>query len=193
MCCLFTVLLNLIFDSIHRFMKTILTLTFLAFALSAHSQSSWDHEMVANATSNAKGITEYTASDGSVWKVGDRVTFGNATGARVFTYISIGDGVMSVSQPAPASWGGKEAEIKKIRVSGSKRLGFTLWVTCKGPMQPFHIDIEKAVEVGEVVTDGYSSDKALEELKKAKDKLDLGLITQEEFDKLKAEFAKYID
>jgi hypothetical protein len=33
---------------------------------------------------------------------------------------------------------------------------------------------------------------ALAELKKAKDKLDLGLITQEDYDKLKAELSKYI-
>lgn len=37
-----------------------------------------------------------------------------------------------------------------------------------------------------------SSDDALTELKKAKDKLDLGLITQEEYDKQKAELARYI-
>ena len=37
-----------------------------------------------------------------------------------------------------------------------------------------------------------SSEEALAELKKAKDKLDLELITQEEYDKLKAELSKYI-
>lgn len=55
-----------------------------------------------------------------------------------------------------------------------------------------HVNIEKAIEVGEVVTSGYTSEKALDELKRAKDKLDLGLITQEEFDRLKAELAPYI-
>jgi len=174
-------------------MKQFLSILFLFLSFAMAAQSAWNSEMVATATSNVNGITEYVASDGSVWKVGQRVTFGNATGARVFNYISMGDGVMSVPQAAPAGWGGKEAEIKKIRVSGSKRLGWTLWVTCKGPMQPFNIDIEKAIEVGEVVTDGYTSDKALEELKKAKDKLDLGLITLEEFEARKAELSKYIE
>jgi hypothetical protein len=37
-----------------------------------------------------------------------------------------------------------------------------------------------------------SSDDALSQLKRAKDKLDLGLITQEEFSKLKTELSKYI-
>jgi len=37
-----------------------------------------------------------------------------------------------------------------------------------------------------------TSDEALTELKKCKDKLDLGLITQEELNKKKAELSKYI-
>jgi hypothetical protein len=37
-----------------------------------------------------------------------------------------------------------------------------------------------------------TSDDALAELKKAKDKLDLGLITQEKYDEIKAELVKYI-
>lgn len=37
-----------------------------------------------------------------------------------------------------------------------------------------------------------SSDDALKELKKEKDKLDLGLITEEEFNKRKEELIKYI-
>lgn len=36
------------------------------------------------------------------------------------------------------------------------------------------------------------SDKAMMELRKAKDKLDLGVITQEEYDKIKVELFKYI-
>ena len=37
-----------------------------------------------------------------------------------------------------------------------------------------------------------TSDQALEALKKAKDKLDLGLITQEEYEKIKAELTPFI-
>jgi len=48
------------------------------------------------------------------------------------------------------------------------------------------------LSTGEVKGFGFSSDDALAQLKKGKDKLDLGLITQEEFDKLKAELTKYI-
>jgi hypothetical protein len=176
-----------------KIFKFILVSLMMCLTINISSQTVWDAEKVSNTTSNVNGITEYVASDGSIWKVGQRVTFGNATGMGVFVHVSMGDGIMSVVQQAPAAWSGKEAEIKKIRISGSKRMGYTLWVTCKGPLQPFHISIEKAIEVGEVVTEGYSSDKALAELKKAKDKLDLGLITIEEFEALKAELSKYIE
>jgi hypothetical protein len=46
--------------------------------------------------------------------------------------------------------------------------------------------------VGEVKSFGMTSDEALAALKKAKDKLDLGLITQEEYEKIKSELTPFI-
>ena len=54
------------------------------------------------------------------------------------------------------------------------------------------LNFKNALSTGEVKGFGKTSDEALSELKKAKDKLDLGLITQEEFDRLKQELSKYI-
>jgi len=56
----------------------------------------------------------------------------------------------------------------------------------------YFFNIEDAIPVGEVTSFGLSSDEALTELKKAKDKLDLGLISQEEYDKIKAELTPFI-
>ena len=56
----------------------------------------------------------------------------------------------------------------------------------------YFLYIEDAITVGEVDSGVMSSDEALTELKKAKDKLDLGLITQEEFEKIKLELAPII-
>jgi hypothetical protein len=55
------------------------------------------------------------------------------------------------------------------------------------------IEIEDAIKHGEVLSLGMTSDEALSELKKAKDKLDLGLITEEEYEKIKSELIKYIN
>jgi hypothetical protein len=52
--------------------------------------------------------------------------------------------------------------------------------------------MEEAMASGEVKTKGMTSDEAMSQLKKGKDKLDLGIITQEEFDKMKEELVKYI-
>ena len=56
----------------------------------------------------------------------------------------------------------------------------------------YFLFIEDAITVGEVKSFGMSSDEALTTLKKAKDKLDLGLISQEEYDKIKAELTPFI-
>lgn len=59
-------------------------------------------------------------------------------------------------------------------------------------MNRYLIDTELAIDNGELKTNILSSDEALVKLKKCKDKLDLGLISQEEFDKKKEELSKFI-
>ena len=54
-------------------------------------------------------------------------------------------------------------------------------------------NFEEAIAVGEIQTQMKSSDAALQELKKWKEKLDLQIITQEEYDAKKAELMKYIE
>jgi hypothetical protein len=164
----------------------------MACSVVGSAQLEYTPDMVKSTTKNVKNITKYTANDDSVWEVGGDVTFGNATGNDSFIWVNTGDGIMTPFLQAHTAWGGKTTEIKKIRISGSKKMGYTLYVTCKAPGQPITINLEKAIEVGEVVTSGYTSDKALKELKTAKDKLDLGLITQEEFDRIREELAPYI-
>ncbi len=85
-------------------------------------------------------------------------------------------------------------EIKKIKVWGTKKLGLKVNFQTKGMsgVDNYFFNIEDAIQVGEIQPKGMTSDKALNELKKAKEKLDLGLITQEDYDKLKIELSKYI-
>ena len=65
---------------------------------------------------------------------------------------------------------------------------------CKGltGLSNYSIQLENAIETGEVKSFGMTSDEALSALKKAKDKLDLGFITQAEYDSIKVEYKKYI-
>ena len=84
--------------------------------------------------------------------------------------------------------------IKKIWVVGNKRAGYSVSFRTKGiiGLSNYTIQFENALSTGEVKGFGMTSDDALAELKKAKDKLDLGLITQEKYDEIKAELVKYI-
>ena len=72
---------------------------------------------------------------------------------------------------------------------GIKILVFFVDFITKGFMR---IRYEQAIAVGEVITNVMSSDDAPAELKKQKDKLDLEIISQAEYDSIKAVLIKYI-
>ena len=86
------------------------------------------------------------------------------------------------------------SEIKRIIVAGSKRTGYSVTMRTKGfiGISNYTIQFENALTTGEIKGSGMTSDDALAELKKAKDKLDLGLITQEQYDQIKSDLTKFI-
>ena len=94
-----------------------------------------------------------------------------------------------------AASSGQESEIKKIWVVGNKRAGYSVSFRTKGitGLSNYTIQIENAIATGEVKSFGLTSDEALSELKKAKDKLELGLITQQKYDSLKTALSKFIN
>ena len=136
----------------------------------------------------------YVSKDGSIYKVGDKIQFGNPSGTNgkfvIIQKMDIAANVYVVGAEAINT----SAEIKKIRVGGTSRSGYKVNFQTKGMtgVDNYFLNIEDAITVGEVKSFGMSSDEALTALKKAKDKLDLGLITQEEYDKIKAELTPFI-
>jgi hypothetical protein len=54
------------------------------------------------------------------------------------------------------------------------------------------LKFESTIDFGEITSKGMTSDDALSELKKAKDKLDLGIITKEEYEAKRTELVKFI-
>jgi hypothetical protein len=138
-----------------------------------------------------KYFTSYLSKDGSVYKVGDKLTIGVPLSNKSFAHITeAGSGRRQLD----ISKSGDETEIKRIYVGGSKRTGYSVYFRTKGydDFTNYIIRIENAIATGEIKGFGMTSDEALSELKKAKDKLDLGLITQAKFDSLKADLVKYI-
>ncbi len=63
----------------------------------------------------------------------------------------------------------------------NKRTRYSVSMRTKGliAVLNYTIQFENALSTGEIKGTGMTSDEALEKLKKTKDKLDLGLITQE--------------
>ena len=147
------------------------------------------------AESTGRGeYTSYVGSDGGIYKIGDRIKIGVPSSNKTFAFITEGDGLLIPITPLLASASGTETEIKKIYVTGNKRTGYSVTMRTKGVtgLSNYTIQFENAISTGEIKGSGMTSDEALTELKKAKDKLDLGLITQEEYDKIKAELTPFI-
>lgn len=138
--------------------------------------------------------TSYVASDGGVYKIGDRVKIGVPSNGKTFSFITEGDGILIPITYLTAGASGTETEIKRIFVTGNKRAGYSVSFRTKGitGLSNYSVQFENALSTGEVKGFGMTSDEALAELKKAKDKLDLGLISKEEFEQLKSELSKYI-
>lgn len=141
------------------------------------------------------GFSSYTAKNGTVYKVGEMVPVGTMSGGGTeFKYILIGDGLLQPATPASSTYSGKDLLIQEIYVDGNRSDGFTAFFRCKGgPLFKANVKIESALETGEIKSLVMSSDEALASLKKAKEKLDLGLITQAEYDKIKSELAALIN
>ena len=161
------------------------------FYLSANAQ---EIKFTDLATAERGEYTSYIGSDGGVYKIGDRIKIGVPSSNKTFAFITQGDGILMPVEALTAASSGTETEIKRIFVVGNKRTGYSVSMRTKGVigLLNYTIQFENALSTGEIKGTGMTSDEALAELKKAKDKLDLGLITQDEYDKIKAELTPFI-
>lgn len=171
-------------------MKKILLIAFLTISICGYTQ---EIKYTDLATSSRGEFTSYISKDGSVYKIGDRIKIGRPSANAMFAYITQGDGILIGITQLTSNSSGQETEIKKIYVVGSKRTGYSVYFKTKGTgLLNYSIAVENAVETNEIKSFGMSSDDALTELKKSKDKLDLGLISQADYDLKKADLVKYI-
>lgn len=151
-------------------------------------------------TLNGSGITQYTALNGSIIKIGDKFHINRPEGgSKVFVSITnkptVMDGLSGTFNPSVlTNMSNTEITIKKLYVWGMKRTGFKMFAeleTC-GTCNNLLVDIELAIETKEIRSNGMTKEEAIAKLKESKDLLDLGMIKQEEFDKLKAELTPII-
>jgi hypothetical protein len=180
-------------NSNEKTMKKLVLVAIMPMLFAAANAQEIKHADLATTTTKGE-FTSYVGSDGGVYKVGDRIKIGVPSSNKTFAYIMMGDGILTPLEPLPAAQSGTETEIKKIFVVGNKRTGYSVSMRTKGVigLLNYTVQFENALSTGEIKGSGMTSDEALEALKKAKDKLDLGLITQEEYDKIKVELTPFI-
>lgn len=174
-------------------MKKTILMSFAAMLIGLINAQEINFKDLSTTTERGE-FTSYIGSDGGVYKIGDRIKIGVPSSNKTFAFIWMGDGILTPLEPLPVTQSGTETEIKKIFVAGNKRTGFSISMRTKGVigLLNYTIQFENAMSTDEIKGTGLTSDEAIAELKKAKDKLDLGLITQDEYDLKKATLIPFI-
>lgn len=147
------------------------------------------------------GISQYTASNAALIKIGDKFRINRPEGgAKTFVSIQNKPTVMDMlgnsgfNSTVNTSMSNTEITIKTLFVAGTRKLGFKTMAelaTC-GTCNNLIVDIELAIETKEIRTNGMTKEEAIAKLKETKDLFDLGIVKQEDFDKLKAELTPII-
>lgn len=132
----------------------------------------------------------YLSKDSIVFKINEIIKIGKPSEGKfkyIFIFQSIGYLPMSVSENYLLDG---ECTIVAISIAGTKSKGFLPYIQIRNRKGMFFsIDIENAISRGEIATT-LDENEVLELLKKEKEKLDLGIITQDQFEKRKAELLK---
>ncbi len=178
-------------------MKKIILGTLLLLSLVSYAQvRQMSYDTIEKYTKNRlkfKGLSivydEYLSKDGFLYKVGDDIKISKPVSGDKFSFITD----RWTQSQAPSTMIGKDMVIKNIMLIGNKNSGYELCMTIKSKMaEELILKFESAIKFEEIKPKGMTSDEALSELKKTKDKLDLGLISKEDYEVKKIELIKFI-
>jgi len=148
----------------------------------------------------AADFDQYIGSDGHTYKVGDTLKIGRPSNNKTFSFIQDYTGVAGALAGTPMTYtaagsSGSNTIIKRIYAQGTKRAGFQIYIIGKGlcGLCPnYLINFEEAIAVNELKSLGMNKENAIAKLKEQKELLDMGMITQEQFEKIKSELAPLI-
>ena len=142
------------------------------------------------ATKQKKGnVDKYILESGETFSIGDTITLGTALRNENYQFIVQNAGISFF--PLSNYVSNSTVVIKKISISFKVVNVYT--TPPKGLVYGLMIlNFDNAVTNGEIKSKLLTSDQALTELKKWKDKFDLQLITEDEYKAKKAELIKFI-
>ncbi len=147
--------------------------------------------------------------DGSLIKAGDEITIGRPSSTNTiaqknvgltsgsisavsaFNFLTIGRvglSVMGGMQYLPSSFTNRKVRVKEIKK------GWTIYEFSEGGNVGTIMNVLDAVNTGEIINPNaaMTREQAIAKLKEAKDLVDLGMMSKEEFEKMKTELAKII-
>lgn len=164
-------------------MKTLTLIILFSFSI-GYSQTA-EYGKLANKSE----YKIYLTKTGDTLKVGDTLTIGIPTSDLGFTFISQG------GQRVSNTLSDKKVIVDKLKTYGTKNSGYKMYAHFKGyGLLPVLIDYDTALELGEIQNPNLklTKEQAIAKLKESKELLDLGVITQAEYDKLKTELTPLI-
>ena len=142
----------------------------------------------------SQNLKEYAASNGVTYKKGDVIIMGEGSGDNdQYLYMWITSALNKGGEIKTQAYNGVGVTIKKIKKFKDKRTKKILFLVGGGNISNYTLDIENAIESCEIKdcienkgkVQQSSTNSKYDELKKLKELLDMGAITQDEFDKEK--------
>lgn len=134
----------------------------------------------------------YVSKDSIIFNIDDNIKIGkpsDLTFKNIYIYQILGYLPMSITENHLLDG---NCKIIAISVSGTKRKGFLPYIQIRNEDGKFFsIDIEKAITSKEINI-GLSENEVLELLKKEKEKLELGIISEKEFERRENELLKKV-
>lgn len=173
-------------------MKTLLTTALVFLSATLFSQTLNHNQLELGSSRPSNEFTEYIASNGESFKIGDKVTINQPSGnSNTFQYVL--RNVATEVYTAGTDANNTEGELFKFRIGGTKKSGWEIWMVLKtGEAWRYQINIEQALAFKEIKSSILSREDAIAKLKESKDLLDLGLMTQEEYEAIKEKLTPII-
>lgn len=186
----------------------ILLLSINFFQLSIQAQDSTPEKVFETRKEGEGKIKEdkYLTSTGWTIKEGDEIKLGKGSMPdKTFAFITETPSLLTYNQYSDYNklklqhtYNGRNAIIAKLNVVGNKKTGFYITATIKvGQINRYMLDIENAIEAGELEVPAEYAKKATketlstvtaslgDELKKLKELFDSGALSKEEYDAAK--------
>lgn len=189
-------------------MKNITTLLIVLWCVSANGQNdtikydSTQSLTYCSKISNWTSFGAYVSKDGSVLRIGDTLIIGKPhTNTNLFTYLylgfySIGKAIMATNYQLNGNFQSEKVTITEIlachkKMKKNSEIQIVLYVQNRSLGNMVNkrtvTSYEIAAELGEIINPhrALTREEAIAKLKEAKDLVDLGMMTESEFNELK--------